>query len=245
MTGRSPVVDRDRCTSGLRSSTRTRLRRKRERGTGDWQEVGAILDEGLLCHVGFADGTGTYVVPMAYARVGDVLYLHGAAGNRTLRALAAGAESCVTVTLLDGLVLARSAFHHSMNYRSVMLLGRAVPVEDEQEQREAAAALLEHMVPGRSADARAPTSAELRSTLILRFPVEEGSAKVRTGPPGDDSEDVGLPIWAGEIPIHLVAGPPVPDPGLPDGVVAPAYATDPRRPGWTGHPDGAGKAGGG
>jgi uncharacterized protein len=238
------VADGDPSTTGLRSSTRTRLRRKRERGSSDWHEITAILDEGLLCHVGFADGTGTYVVPMAYTRVDDVLYLHGAAGNRTLRALAAGLEACVTVTLLDGLVLSRSAFHHSMNYRSVMLLGRAVPVEDEQEQREAAGALLDHMVPGRSADARMPTAAELRSTLILRFPVEEGSAKVRTGPPGDDPEDMGLPIWAGEIPIHLVAGPPIPDPALPGDVVPPAYATDPRRPGWTGGSEGAGKAGG-
>lgn len=228
------MVERDPSRPGLPASPRTQLRRKRERGTADWETVTSILDEGLLCHVGFADDTGTYVVPMVYARVDDRLYLHGAAGNRTLRALAGGAEACVTITLLDGLVLSRSAFHHSVNYRSVMLLGRAVPVVDEHEQRAAAAALLDHLVPGRSEDARPPVASELRATLILRFPLEEGSAKVRTGPPADDPEDMALPIWAGEIPVHLVADPPVPDPALRDDVATPGYATDPRRPGWPG-----------
>ena len=228
------MVERDPSPPGLRASPRTQLRRKRDRGTNEWETVTSILDEGLLCHVGFADDTGTYVVPMAYARVGDVLYLHGAAGNRTLRALAAGAEACVTVTLLDGLVLSRSAFHHSVNYRSVMLLGRAAAVTDEPEQLAAAAALLDHLVPGRSEDARPPVASELRSTLMLRFPLAEGSAKVRTGPPADDDEDMALPIWAGEIPVRLVADPPVPDPELRGGVATPAYATDPRRPGWVG-----------
>lgn len=228
------MVERDPFPPGLRASPRTQLRRKRERDRSDWDTVTSILDEGLLCHVGFADETGTYVVPMAYARVGDVLYLHGAAGNRTLRALAAGAEACVTVTLLDGLVLSRSAFHHSVNYRSVMLLGRATPVVDEDEQRAAATALLDHLVPGRSKDARPPVTSELRSTLMLKLPLEEGSAKVRTGPPADDNEDMELAIWAGEIPVRLVADPPVPDPDLRDGVPTPTYAIDPRRPGWTG-----------
>jgi uncharacterized protein len=228
------VVEPDPSPPGLRASPRTQLRRKRERDRSDWDTVISILDEGLLCHVGFADETGTYVVPMAYARVGDVLYLHGAAGNRTLRALATGAEACVTVTLLDALVLSRSAFHHSVNYRSVMLLGQATPVVDEDEQRAAATALLDHLVPGRSKDARAPVSSELRSTLMLKLPLEEGSAKVRTGPPADDPEDMELAIWAGEIPVRLVADPPVPDPDLHDGVATPTYATDPRRPGWTG-----------
>lgn len=213
----------------LRPSPRTRLRRKRERGRDEWEVVAGILDEGLLCHVGFADGPTTYVVPMAYGRLGDVLYLHGATANRTLRALADGAEACVTVTLLDGLVLSRSAFHHSMNYRSVMLLGRAGRVETEDEQRAAAAALVDHMAPGRSADARAPTAAELQATLILRFPLTEGSAKVRTGPPADEPEDLALPIWAGEIPVHLAADPPVPDADLPPGVRTPEYASRPRR----------------
>lgn len=217
--------------AGLRPSTRTRLRRKRERGRDDWEAATAVLDEGLLCHVGFAEGGTTFVVPMAYARVGDRLYLHGAAANRTLRALASGIEACVTVTLLDGLVLARSAFHHSMNYRSVMLLGRAARVDDKEELLVAAAALLDHMAPGRSADARGPTPAELRSTLIVRFPVAEGSVKVRTGPPADDEEDMALPVWAGEVPVRLATGAPVPDGPLPHGVTTPDYAEHPRRPG--------------
>ncbi len=233
------MVARDPSPPGLRASARTQIRRRRDRGRSDWATAASILDEGLLCHVGFADDTGTYVVPMAYARVDDILYLHGAAGNRTLRALAAGAEACVTVTLLDGIVLARSAIHHSVNYRSVMVLGRAAVVADEREQRLAAASLLDHMVPGRSRDARPPTAAELRSTLILKLPLEEGSAKVRTGPPVDDPDDVVLPIWAGEIPVRLVAGPPVPDPELRDGVATPTYATDPRRPGLDGDEAGA------
>jgi uncharacterized protein len=224
------MTDDESSPRDLEPTPRTVLRRKRERGRADWDTMAAILDEGLLCHVGFTDDGTTYVVPMAYTRVDDVLYLHGAAGNRTLRALAAGAEACVTVTLLDGLVLARSAFHHSMNYRSVVLLGPATRVDDEGEQLMAAAALLDHMAPGRSEDARGPTAAELRATLILRFPVVEGSAKVRTGGPVDDAEDMDLPVWAGEIPFRLVAGEPVPDDPLPTGVVTPAYASDHRRP---------------
>jgi hypothetical protein len=168
---------------------------------------------------------------MAYTRVDDVLYLHGATANRTLRALADGAEACLTVTLLDGLVLARSAFHHSMNYRSVMLLGTAARVEDEAEQLLAARSLLDHMAPGRGDDARLPTPSELRRTLILRFAVTEGSAKIRVGGPIDDDEDLGLPVWAGVIPFRSVAGPPIAEPGLPAGVAVPAYASDHRRPG--------------
>lgn len=221
----------------LAPTARATPRRKRERGRTEWSVVAAILDEGMLCHVGFADGDTSYVVPMAYARVDDVLYLHGAAANRTLRALAAGAPACVTVTLLDGLVLARSAFHHSMNYRSVMLLGTAARVASEEEQRRASAALLDHMAPGRSGDARLPTATELRATLILRFPITEGSAKIRTGPPADDPEDMELPVWAGEVPLRLVAGPPVPDPGLAPSVAVPGYAATPRRPGGPASPD--------
>jgi nitroimidazol reductase NimA-like FMN-containing flavoprotein (pyridoxamine 5'-phosphate oxidase superfamily) len=214
----------------LDPTLRTTVRRMRERGRSDWGAVAAILDEGLFCHVGFTDGDTTYVVPMAYARVGDVLYLHGAVANRTLRALAAGTEACITVTLLDGLVLARSAFHHSMNYRSVMLLGTATSVEDEEEELLASAALLDHMAPGRSRDARPPTAAELRATLILRFPVVEGGAKVRTGGPIDEPGDMDLPVWAGEIPFQLLAGPPVSDRELHDGIHAPSYVTSHRRP---------------
>jgi nitroimidazol reductase NimA-like FMN-containing flavoprotein (pyridoxamine 5'-phosphate oxidase superfamily) len=225
------VSDADPPPYGLQATPRTRLRRKRERGGDDWAAVTAVLDEGFLCHVGFVDAGTPYVVPMAYARVDDHLYFHGAAANRTLRTLATGVEACVTVTLLDGLVFARSAFHHSMNYRSVMLLGRGSRVEEEAEQLVAAAALLDHMARGRSADARGPSASELRSTLIVRFPVVEGSVKVRVGPPADDAEDMPLAVWAGEVPLHLAAGTPVPDDPLPPGVTTPAYALRPRQAG--------------
>lgn len=203
---------------------RTSLRRQRDRGTHDRAVIDAVLDEGLLCHVGFVAGGSPFVVPMAYARVGDALYLHGAAANRTLRSLADGAETCVTVTLLDGLVLARAAFHHSMNFRCVMLFGRATRVVDPDEQRLASAALLDHMAPGRSADARSPSPAELKSTLILRLPIVEASAKVRTGPPLDEPEDMDLATWAGVLPVRLVAGTAVADPALPADLPVPAYA---------------------
>jgi nitroimidazol reductase NimA-like FMN-containing flavoprotein (pyridoxamine 5'-phosphate oxidase superfamily) len=162
---------------------------------------------------------------MAYARVGDHLYLHGAPANRTLRLIADGVEACVTVTLLDALVLARSAFHHSMNYRCVMLFGAGAAVDDPEEKLAASAALLEHMAAGRSGDARMPTPSELRKTLIVRFPIEEGSAKVRSGGPKDDEEDLAKPIWAGQVPFDLVARPGIPEDGLPEGTVVPPYAT--------------------
>jgi len=203
---------------------RTGVRRMRERGTHERSVVDAILDEGLLCHVGVIDDKAPVVTPMAYARVSDHLYLHGAPANRTLRLLAEGSDACVTVTLFDGLVLARSAFHHSMNYRCVMLFGTGVPVEDAEEKLVASAALLEHMASGRSGDARMPNASELRSTLIVRFPIEEGSAKVRTGGPKDDDEDLDSPVWAGVIPFDLVPRPGIPEDGLPDGTVVPPYA---------------------
>ena len=170
-----------------------------------------MLDEALVCHVGFVADHGPVVLPMTYVRIDDDLYIHGAAGNDLLRHLAAGADVCVTVTLLDGLVFARSAFHHSMNYRCVVLFGRAERVTDPEEMRTMVAALLDHLAPGRSADARPTTAAELRATSILRLPITEGSAKVRTGGPIDDAEDLELPVWAGQLPLRLVAQPPVPD----------------------------------
>ncbi len=209
--------------SELALTHRSGLRRLKERGTHDRTIVDTILDEGLICHVGVEDG-GTIVTPMAYARVGDRLYLHGAPANRTLRLVAGGAPACITVTLLDGLVLARSAFHHSMNYRCAILFGTGSTVEDLDEKRLASAALLDHMAPGRSADARPPTPAELRSTLIVRFPIEEGSAKVRGGGPVDDAEDLSSPIWAGQIPLELMARPCVAEEDLPEGTALPSYA---------------------
>jgi uncharacterized protein len=215
----------------LSATDRSTLRRKRERGSFDRAVVNAILDEGLVCHVALAGDGQPVITPMTYARIGDALYVHGAPGNRTLRSLADGDEACVIVTLLDALVLARSAFHHSMNYRSVVLFGRAESVEDLDQKRTASAALLRHLAPGREHDARMPTDAELRSTLMVRFPISEGSAKVRTGPPLDDPEDMDLGIWAGEIPLHVVAGTARPDPGLGTAVALPAYAEHyPERP---------------
>jgi nitroimidazol reductase NimA-like FMN-containing flavoprotein (pyridoxamine 5'-phosphate oxidase superfamily) len=212
----------------LEVSERSRLRRKRERGSHDRRVIDAVLDEGLVCHVGFHRAGTTFVVPSAYARVGDVVYLHGAVANHMLGALADGCPACLTVTLLDGLVLARSAKHHSMNFRSVMLFGTARPVTDEPEKRAALAAVVEHMAPGRSADARPPTAEELRATRTLAFPIEEGSAKVRTGGPVEDPADLGLGVWAGEVPLRLVAGTPVADDGTPATVPLPPYLRDGR-----------------
>jgi nitroimidazol reductase NimA-like FMN-containing flavoprotein (pyridoxamine 5'-phosphate oxidase superfamily) len=163
--------------------------------------------------VGFAVDGRPWVVPTAFARIGDHVYIHGATGNFALRSLATGAEACVTVTLLDGLVLSRSAFHHSMNYRSVMLFGTAEKVLDDDGKRAAVMAILEHLIPGRSAGTRPPTAEELRATLVVRLPIDEVSAKVRTGPPIEDEADLGLEHWAGVLPLTLAPGRPIPDDG--------------------------------
>ena len=211
-------------TAPLKQTPRTTVRRKKDRGLHDRDAVNAILDEGLICHVGFVSDGKPVVIPTAYARAGDHLYLHGAVGNHMLRTMAVGGEVCVTVTLLDGLVLARSAFHHSMNYRSVVLFGTAEPVTDEEEKRAALETIVEHLVPGRTADARGTNDSELRSTLVVRFPIDEGSATVRTGPPIDDEDDLGLPVWAGVIPLELVPGEPVGDGAGVTRVPVPEYA---------------------
>jgi nitroimidazol reductase NimA-like FMN-containing flavoprotein (pyridoxamine 5'-phosphate oxidase superfamily) len=207
----------------LSPTPRATLRRKRERGSHERDLINTILDEALVCHVGFAADHGPVVLPMTYVRMGDDLYLHGAAGNDMLRHLADGTDLCVTVTLLDGLVLARSAFHHSMNYRCVVLFGQAQRVTDTAELLAASAGLLDHLAPGRSADARPPNPAELRATLMVRLRISEGSAKVRTGGPIEDPEDLELPVWAGELPLALAARPPVAATDLRDGVAVPAY----------------------
>src|SRR5262245_34345204 len=190
---------------------RTRVRRKAERGRYDRATVDAILDEGLLCHIGFAVDGRPWVVPTAFARIEDHVYVHGATGNFALRSLAGGAEACITVTLVDGLVLSRSAFHHSMNYRSVMLFGTAEAVRDDDDKRTAVMAIVEHLVPGRSAGTRPPTAAELRATLVVRLPIDEVSAKVRTGPPIEDDADLALEHWAGVLPLTIAPGVPIPD----------------------------------
>lgn len=212
--------------SGLAPSPRTTLRRKKERGSHDLAVIEGILDEGFICHVGFDDAGSTVVLPTAYARVGSAVYLHGAAGNAMLRALSTGVQACLTVTLLDGLVFARSAFHHSMNYRSVVLFGRARAVDDLDEKRRAVLAIVEHMAPGRSADARPPTESELRSTLVVALPVEEASAKVRTGGPIDEPEDIDLAVWAGQVPFVAAVGAPEPEADLPQGLRTPPYVAD-------------------
>lgn len=189
---------------------RTRVRRKAERGHQDFDTVAAVLDAGLVCHVGFALDGRPWVFPTAYARIDDRLYLHGAAGNFALRSLADGAEACVAVTILDGLVLARSAFHHAVNYRSVMLFGHGAAVVEEDEKLAASMAIVEHVVPGRTADTRQPTPEELRATLVVRFPIAEASAKIRSGGPDDDPADLDLPHWAGELPLCLTPGTPIP-----------------------------------
>jgi nitroimidazol reductase NimA-like FMN-containing flavoprotein (pyridoxamine 5'-phosphate oxidase superfamily) len=188
----------------------TRLRRHPERGRYDELAVHAILDEGIVAHVGVITGRGPVVLPMAYARVGSTLYLHGAAGNAMLRA-AEGHPVCATVTLLDGLVLAKSAFHHSMNFRSVVVFALGRRVEDEAERGLALDAIVEHAVPGRTAEARPPNPSELRATRVLALDLAHASAKVRSGPPIDDDGDGGWPAWTGVIPLALVRGAPVPD----------------------------------
>ena len=211
------------------ASPRTTVRRLRERGVYDAATIEAILDEALICHVGVVVDGAPVVLPTVHARRGRTLYLHGARANAMLRA-ADGAEVCVTATLVDGLVLARSAFHHSVNYRSVVVRGRGRAVTDADEQRAAMEALVEHVAPGRSAETRGPTTSELRATLTLAVALDEASAKVRTGPPIDEPEDHALPHWAGELPLTTVAGPPRPDPALPADREVPATVRGWRRP---------------
>jgi nitroimidazol reductase NimA-like FMN-containing flavoprotein (pyridoxamine 5'-phosphate oxidase superfamily) len=203
-------------------SERTEVKRRPARADYRPKSIHAILDEGVVAHVGFAVDGAPYVIPMVYARKAHTLYLHGSPASRLLRGLRRGIPVCVTVTLLDGLVLARSAFHHSVNYRSVVVLGSAVEVTNAAEKRAALAALVEGVVPGRSVEARPPSDQELAATLVLSLPLTEASAKVRSGPPIDDEADYALPVWAGEIPMRLVTGPPVPDPRLDPSIPFPA-----------------------
>jgi uncharacterized protein len=190
---------------------RTQLRRYPVRGVFDRSAVYRILDEGFVCHVAFVVDGQPFAIPTAYARVGDTIYLHGSAASRMLRTLSAGVDVCVTVTLVDGLVLARSAFHHSMNYRSVVVLGRATLVIDRAGKLEALRAFTNHIVPGRWDELRPVTEQELAATSVLALPLEEASAKVRTGPPKDDDEDLTWPVWAGVVPLTLASGAPAPD----------------------------------
>ena len=205
-------------------SARTRVVREPHRGVYDRETAYKILDEGFVCHVGFVADGQPFVIPTGYGRAGDDLYIHGSAASRMLRNLRQGVPVCVTVTLLDGLVLARSIFNQSMNYRSVVVLGTARAVEDPKEKLEALQAISEHILPARWRDTRLPNEKELKATLVLRLPIEEFSSKVRQGPPIDDEGDYSFPTWAGVIPLAVVAGKPVDDPRLEAGREVPAYA---------------------
>lgn len=216
--------------SAVPPSERVRVRRKPERGAYDRATIHAILDEALVCHVGFMLDGQPYVIPTTYGRVGEQLYVHGAAASRMLRTLAGGIPVCVTVTLLDGLVLARSALRHSMNYRSVVVLGTATQVTDPDERLAALEAIVEHVLAGRWQAVRRPTEPELRATAVLRVPLAEASAKTRTGPPIDLDEDMARGSWAGEIPLRLVAQTPVADLRLAPDVRLPVSIAGYRRP---------------
>ena len=207
---------------------RTKVRRLPKRANYERDLIDGIIDEALSCHVGFAIDGRPWVIPTIHARIDDRLYLHGAVANHMLKSLAGGIEACVTITLIDGLVLARSAFHHSMNYRSVMIFGRALSVDDADEKHAALHALVEHVVPGRMSDARPPSASELRTTTVLRLPIDEASAKVRTGGPVDDEEDMQLAIWAGQLPVSTVYGAPIAEPDTIPTV--PDYVTGYGRP---------------
>lgn len=202
---------------------RTRLHRLPKRGAFQRETINAILDEAFICHVGFVSDGQPYVIPTGFARVGDDLYIHGSAASRMMRSLAARLDVCVTVTLIDGLVLARSAFHHSVNYRSVVVLGKAEIVTAADEKNKALEALTEHIVPGRWADVRWPTDLELKATTVLRLPIAEASAKIRTGDPIDDEEDYEMNVWAGVLPLTLTPGKPMADARLESNLHAPDY----------------------
>lgn len=215
-------------------SQRTRVHRHPERGAYDRQTVGAILDEALICHVAWVTPEGEpRVIPTIHARDGNTLYIHGSQASRTLRALRAGARVCVEVTILDGLVLARSTPLHSMNYRSVVVFGSPREVADRDEMDLAQRVLVEHVIPGRTADARMPTDKEFEETAIFALSLDEASAKVRTGGPGDPDEDLALPVWAGVLPLRLAHGEPEPDDRLGPSIEIPGYVTGYRRAGPT------------
>jgi nitroimidazol reductase NimA-like FMN-containing flavoprotein (pyridoxamine 5'-phosphate oxidase superfamily) len=202
---------------------RTTLKRLPKRGAYDRRLVYGILDEGFICHVGFAVEGQPFVIPTGYARVDEQLFIHGSQVSRMLRTLSSGIDVCVAVTLVDGLVLARSAFHHSINYRSVVMFGRATIVDDREAKLAALFAFSEQVIPGRWNDVREPTEQELRATTVLALPLIEVSAKVRTGPPIDDEEDYALNVWAGVLPLKLAAGAPVSDPRLQETIAPPSY----------------------
>lgn len=206
-------------------TSRTRVVREPDRGVYDRDTIYRILDEGFICHVGFEVEGQPFVIPTSYGRSGDDLYIHGSAASRMLRNLDKGIPVCITVTLLDGLVLARSIFNHSMNYRSVVVLGTASVVQDPGEKLKALRTLSEHILPGRWAESRQSNERELKATFVLRVPITEFSAKVRQGPPIDDEEDYDFLTWAGVIPLETIARPPIPDARCRPDIPVPGYAS--------------------
>ncbi|HYX26981.1 MAG TPA: pyridoxamine 5'-phosphate oxidase family protein [Pyrinomonadaceae bacterium] len=208
---------------------RTTLKRLPKRGSQERETINQILDEGFICHVGFVVDSRPVVIPTGYARDGDRLIIHGSQASRMLRTLKAGVDVCVTVTLVDGLVLARSAFHHSMNYRSVVIFGRATSIENREDKLAALFALSEHMIAGRWSDVRKPNEAELQQTTVLSLPIDEASAKIRTGPPLDDEEDYAMNVWAGVLPMKLITESPAPDPRLHADISIPEYVANSER----------------
>ena len=216
-------------SSEINQTERTRLKRLPKRGRFDRDVINAILDEAFFCHVGFVVDGQPYVIPTGFARIGDDLMIHGSAASRMMRNLGAGVDVCVTVTLVDGLVLARSAFHHSVNYRSVVILGRAELVAGDDAKSAALEAFTEHIIRGRWADVRWPTELELKATTVLRLPITEASAKIRTGDPVDDDEDYALDVWAGVLPLRIEAGTPIDDTKLNSGIEVPEYVSKYKR----------------
>jgi nitroimidazol reductase NimA-like FMN-containing flavoprotein (pyridoxamine 5'-phosphate oxidase superfamily) len=212
------------------TTPRTRVRRVPKNAVYEREPIDAILDEALIAHLGFVDDGQPFVIPTLQARIDDTVYIHGSAASRAIRGLREGIPACLTVTHVDGLVLARSVFHHSINYRSVVVLGRCRPVEGVHEREAALHAFTERLVPGRWDEVRPPSAKELKATRVLALDLDECSAKVRTGPPGDDEEDYALPVWAGVVPLTTVAGTLLPDPRLADGI-APSAAVTGWRPG--------------
>jgi nitroimidazol reductase NimA-like FMN-containing flavoprotein (pyridoxamine 5'-phosphate oxidase superfamily) len=208
------------------TTPRTRVRRVPKNAVYEREPIDAILDEALIAHLGFVDDDQPYVIPMLHARVGDIVYIHGSSASRAIRQMGAGIRACLTVTLIDGIVLARSVFHHSMNYRSAVVLGQCRPVEGPQQREQALAAFTERLLPGRWDEVRPPSAKELKATRVLAMDLTECSAKARSGPPGDDEQDYALPVWAGVVPLSLVAGTPEPDPRLQPGIEPSAAVSD-------------------
>jgi len=210
----------------IKPTTRTQVSRHRERGAYDRALINSVLDEALICHAGFVVDQQPIVIPTIHARIGDRLYMHGSVGSRMLKTLRTGASACVTVTLVDGLVLARSAFHHSMNYRSVVIFGTAKETVDLEEKRAAFEAIVEHVCAGRSKEVRAPDENETKATLVMWMPIIEASAKVRAGPPIDAERDYALPCWAGVVPLKIQPQPPIADDRLAAGTPVPDNVTN-------------------